>query len=426
LYNTRSIETVDQALLPGGWRRPCYEHYSFYRIPGTIEHLLCGAPHAATLPVDTLPDESFDDVDRVVLLFIDGFAWRYVEMYADQYPVLARFIEQGTMSKLTSMFPSTTTNHVTGIHTGLAPAQSGLFEWFQYHEAFDGIIAPLLFTRAGEHKRDGLLKTGIDPAVLFPGETMHERLRAAGVESIYVTPAAFTPSPYNDQVCRGAVGAPYKTLKAGLDYLSARIAAPTKGREYLHFYFGDVDAASHHHGLHSPKMENAVRSILDPLERWFADLAPARKNRTLVMFTADHGMTETHADATVYLNKVWPEIGSMLSSTRHGLMIPAGSPRDFFLYVQPDALTHVADELTQRLAGVADVALTKDFIEAGHFGPGEPSAEFVKRVGDLVILPHAGESVWWYERDRFANEHCALHGGLSIEEMDIPFGVLRV
>ena len=42
----------------------------------------------------------------------------------------------------------------------------------------------------------------------------------------------------------------------------------------------------------------------------------------------------------------------------------------------------------------------------------------MSRVGNLVILPHAHETVWWYEAGRFEQKFYGSHGGLSREEME--------
>ena len=408
------------------FRRPRYDDYCFSRIPWTIEHLLGDAPAHSALPSDVMPGCSVEDIDRVVLVFVDGFGWQHFERYLERYPLLQRFVNDGVVSKLTAMFPSTTTAHVTGIHTGLAPAQSGLYEWFQYHEGFDAVIAPLLFSYAGEQKRDGLLAVGADPKELFHGETVHERLARAGVTSRYVTPAAFTPSPYNDQVCRGAQGLPYTSLEGGLATLSELVGRNAVGGEYLHFYFGEVDAASHQHGLYSAQMENAVEAIFTGLDRWLVGLKPPRPGRTMLLLTADHGMTPTFSERTIYLNQLWPELEATFERNDRGAIVPAGSPRDFFLHVRDQEKDAVIAGLRARLDGVAEVYATRELIDEGFFGLGEPSILFLRRVGNVVILPYQDESVWWFERGRFENAHRADHGGLTPAEMDIPLAALVV
>ena len=68
----------------------------------------------------------------------------------------------------------------------------------------------------------------------------------------------------------------------------------------------------------------------------------------------------------------------------------------------------------------------RDLVAAGYFGDAPPSRRFLDRVGNAVILPRPGRAVWWYEEGRFESRHPGDHGGLSPDEMEIPFGVLSI
>jgi hypothetical protein len=59
-------------------------------------------------------------------------------------------------------------------------------------------------------------------------------------------------------------------------------------------------------------------------------------------------------------------------------------------------------------------------IAEGYFGPQPPSQRFLDRVGNLVVLPYAGHSTWWFERGKFELAYRGMHGGLSPLEMEIP------
>jgi hypothetical protein len=75
--------------------------------------------------------------------------------------------------------------------------------------------------------------------------------------------------------------------------------------------------------------------------------------------------------------------------------------------------------LAERLAGQAEVRKINDLIAEGYFGP-DISPKFRARAGELVILPYAGKSVWWYEKDRYEQRFLGHHGGLTPQEMEIP------
>ncbi len=75
--------------------------------------------------------------------------------------------------------------------------------------------------------------------------------------------------------------------------------------------------------------------------------------------------------------------------------------------------------LASRLEGRAEVRKVAELMEAGYFGP-VISPSSAARAGDLVILPYRGESVWWFEKDKFEQKFYGHHGGLTKQEMEIP------
>ena len=452
MLNLRSIEAVAAAAAGPNEVRPLYDSYCFSRIPWTIEAALTGEPNPRTLPSDALGALAGERPDTVVLLFIDAFGWRFFERFAESTPALARFLRDGTVSKLTSVFPSTTSAHVACLHSGRTPAETGIYEWFQYEPAVDEMIAPLLASRAGDEGRNGL---DLPPGALFDGETLHERLAARGVRSVSVTPAEFTPSPFNDAFTRGAVEAPWKGLARGLDALAGAVARPTGPEPRLvHYYYGGIDRAAHRLGPDSSGLRRTVLRFFAQLERrFFAALEggagagrrgqePVRgrgarqgqargwggpAGKTCVVLTADHGMMAHDPARTVHLNRVLPEVEGWIERGPAGrLKVPAGSPRDFFLHLREECFDEAVGAIRETLAGVAEVRPVRGLLAAGYFGDAPPSRRFLDRVGNAVILPRPGRAVWWYEEGRFESRHPGDHGGLSPEEMEIPFGVLSI
>jgi hypothetical protein len=64
-----------------------------------------------------------------------------------------------------------------------------------------------------------------------------------------------------------------------------------------------------------------------------------------------------------------------------------------------------------------------DAIEAGVFGPGEPHPRLHERVGDLIVAWRQDAYLWWSEKE---NHLFGRHGGLSPEEMLVPFLAVRL
>ena len=285
-----------------------------------------------------------------------------------------------------------------------------------------------------------------------------------------MTPAEFTPSPFNDAFTRGTVEVPWKGLARGLNALAREVRAPSgPGPRLIHYYYGGIDRIAHRSGPDSPELRRTVRRFFDELERRFfvvlerdrsaaphgrrphhavtpgsgaasrpepepdpgsasgRDAAPRPPGRICVVLTADHGMMGHDPARTVYLNRVLPEVEGWLErGAAGGLKVPAGSPRDFFLHLREECFEEAVASIRKALDQVVDVRPVLDLLADGYFGDGALSRRFLDRVGNAVILPHPGRAVWWYEEGRFESRHPGDHGGLTPEEMEIPFGVLSI
>jgi hypothetical protein len=405
--------------------RPTYGRGCFADLPPLIRSWLTGRTEMAV--EELIPTAFQRRYDRVVFVLVDGFGWRFFQRFAEQ-PLLRRFTDQGSVLRWTSQFPSTTAAHVTCVNTGLTPGQSGIFEWQYYEPTLDSVIEPLTFSYAGEDERELLRQQGIHPSALLPPQTFYQALQADGVASYVYQPREFYRSSYSEWMLRGAAVRGYRTLPEGLADLRQEVMRVERPA-YFHLYFGMVDHIGHYRGLDTPQMDAEIDSCLYNLERTLVEPLAGRMENTLLILTADHGMVEVSPQRTIYLNtdKRFRGLERFLRLDRQGRILPpGGSARDPFLYIHEEQLDEAHAFLSERLAGVAEVHKSQGLIEGGYFGPLPLAPEFLARVGNLVILPYAGECVWWYERDRFEQRFYGHHGGLTPQEMEIGVGLLSL
>ena len=355
--------------------------------------------------------------DAVVLFFVDAFGWRFYERFQDA-AFIKRIAKHGKIEKLTSQFPSTTAAHVTTIHTGLPVGQSGVHEWFYYEPQVDQIIAPLLFSFAGAKERDTLKSAGVDAAAIYPRGIFYPELKNMGVDSFNFGIRDYTPSTYSSIAMQGSEILSFKTLSealVNLGFLLEKQINPT----YINLYFDKIDSLAHEYGPNAPQTEAEIETFLLMMEHYFERVFKDKK-KILFLMTADHGMCETDPQTTTYLNTDprFAGIERFLKTNRKGqLLVPAGSPRDMFLYIKDEKLDESQAFLAKRLEGKADVVKTESLIADGYFGA-EISLRFRERVANLVILPYRYESVWWYEKDKYEQKFYGHHGGLTPQEME--------
>jgi predicted AlkP superfamily pyrophosphatase or phosphodiesterase len=380
--------------------KPRYDNGGFAGIPGRIQNAFRSGKY-----------------DAVVLFLVDGFGWRFFERFQET-PFLRRMVKNGRVEKLLSQFPSTTAAHLTTIHTGLTVGQSGVHEWIYYEPLVDAAIAPLLFTYAGMWERDLLKPTGIPPALFYPHGVFYPELKQMGVDPFVFGIRDYTPSTYSNAVMAGAELRSFKTFSEALINVGLLLEEQTRPT-YLFLYLDKIDTLAHDYGPASPQTEAEIETFLLMMEYYFERVFRGKK-RILFLMTADHGQMEISPKTTIFLNTnpQFAGIERFFKMNQKGqLLVPAGSPRDMFLYIREDLLEEAQMFLTARLEGRAVVVRTEKLIEGGYFGP-EISSRFRERVGNLVILPYPYESVWWYEKGKHEQRFYGHHGGLTPEEME--------
>jgi hypothetical protein len=400
--------------------RPNYGHGCFADLPTLIQSCLTDQPAPTSLT--GIPATLLRKYDTVIVLLADAFGWQHVEPRLGQHALFQQMADRGVIAQWTSQFPSTTAAHITCIHSGLTPSQSGVFEWEYYDPAADATVTPLLFSYGGTRPRDELKALDIQPYQLYPTQSLHQQLRAQGVTTYVYQHREYTPSTYTDWICRGAQMRPYMTLPEAL-YNLRQEAQEAPKPAYFFMYYDRIDALAHLYGPQSPQVAAEIATFLYAVEQLFLQPAQGALRNTLFILTADHGQMTVNPAAAQFINvdRTFAGMERFLRRNRRSELIgPGGSARDIFLYIQEDRLAEAQSFFAERLDGVADVQLTQPLIDQGYFGPLPPSPAFLSRVGNLLILPHAGQTVWWYEEGRYGMRYRGMHGGLSRDEMMIP------
>ena len=389
------------------WCLPEYGGSSFELLPATICQALTGG--GGGLDLESLAGR----YERVLLVYFDAFGWRACQRHSG-HPLVEHAGRNGLVRRLTSQFPSTTAAHVTTIHGGRPVGVHGVYEWFIYEPKLDRIVAPLLFSYAGDKARDTLLGSGLTAGDVYPEGDLYPALRAAGVPSHCVVPAEIINSTPNRVLLDGATVHQYATPADGLALLVDVLAQPGYGFVYV----SDVDTAMHHLGPDHPDVERLVDGLLTVFHR--ALVGGSLPAGTLVLITADHGMDAIDPATTIFVNRIWPELVGHLKTGADGRpLAPAGSCRDLFLHTRDGHRDHVRARLQELLTGTAEVHAVDELIAQGVFGP-VVTERLLDRVADLVVLPYAGESVFWHEPGRFEQLYFGQHGGLTSGEIEIP------
>jgi hypothetical protein len=419
MINQHTLVRFEQ--LAPGLVKPIYADYSFGNIANTIEYLLTGVRHGPLLPPDCFGG-AYPRPQKIVTFFVDSFGWQFWQQYQDRFATTRRVVDKGTLTPISTLFPSTTAASVSTMNLGVLPAQHALYEWNIYIPAYGEVIQSLAFAPLGRHPHDACVAKGYDPRhLLTVHETVHQRLARAGAQSIQFANRSYAGSAYNSVASVGAKLIRHGTLAEQLVQLKEALLATT-GRAWLGFYWAALDTIAHIYGPGSSHHQAEVASFWTTFDAVFRDVASPD---TLYLFTADHGHVYADRDRTYYVNQRIPALADCLPLSPTGNPIyPNGSPRDVFLHVRPERRAEALDLLRRHLDGMALVMPMEEALQQGLFGPSTVAPELRRRLGDILILPYLGHFVWWREPGRMENTFYGHHGGLSREEAVTLLGAI--
>lgn len=400
--------------------KPDYKENSFNQIIPTIEYFLSGKSKNKRISNKLLDKKRYN---KVILILVDAFGWCFWKKFKKDIKFLKETEKNGIILKLSSQFPSTTTAQITTILTDTPLIQHGMYEWRYFEPKMDEIIIPFKFSLSSSKRINSLKKKLIDPKEIYPTENFYDRFKKNDITSYYFINKFYLKTPYNEIITKGSNFIPTNDWSDTTNKLVSKIKKNEKA--YYFLYIDGVDTVGHEFGPDSKEFKNEIIKSFRGINNLFKKIKETKN--TLLVITADHGMSPVNPKTTIYLNKIFPSIRKYLKRNEKGdLLVPAGGPRDMFLYVKEEYLDELKDKLNLILKNKAEVYKTKDLLKQKFFGDREPSKKFLGRLGNLVILPRYGESVWWYKKGVFEQKYFGHHGGLVKEEMEIPLILIPI
>ncbi|HEX9398418.1 MAG TPA: alkaline phosphatase family protein [Burkholderiales bacterium] len=370
--------------------RPDYAGGSLLNLMASIVDACGGRPLHAPLR-----NFQAGKAENLVLLIIDGLGDNYLQRHGAGSELARR-----RRAPITSVFPSTTASAITTSYTGAAPLEHGLTGWFTYFGEAGYVAAPLPFRTRGEYIP--LRDKGYSPERAFPAPALFESLP---VRSIVVTHKDIIDSDYNLRHCKGAERRAYETLN-GLVLEIEKAVKSGAGRKFVYAYWPEYDALSHRYGSQSPESQAEFQRIDAAFGEILQRLAGTDSR---VIATADHGFIDVAPAESLDLP---PELAGLL---RFPL---CGERRVAYCHVHDPSgfLQKSKDWLREK----AEVRFSRELVDEGWFGPGQPHPRFAERIGDVTLVMRERYTVKDWTPGEPRHLHIGNHGGTSEDEMKIP------
>lgn len=360
---------------------------------------------------------SAGEVRQVVLLVIDGLG--------DE--LLARIgagsaLARHRITRLTSVFPSTTASAIPTFLTGLAPQQHGLTGWHMWFSEIERVLAVLPLTAHETRPAAGSPLPPMPEAATLPPRLFAHTSLASRLPTpcFSVTPHKIADSPFNRFHSQGAMTVPYADAPGMFSAIEGIIAgrhgaAHADHPAFIHAYYPNLDSLLHVTGTRDDRV---VRHFAE-LDRVLAGcLERLAGSRTLFVITADHGFIDAPIDRLIELDG-HPEFAAMLVRPL------CGERRVAYAYVRDGMHSAFEDYVGRRLAHACTLIPTTRFIADGWFGPGTAHPRLASRAGDYVLLMKEDWTTkHWLPGER-RYQQLGVHGGASSAEMHVPLAVIR-
>jgi hypothetical protein len=381
---------------------PDYQGGSILNLMASIESACGGNP--PYLPLRALPPDEIAGARNLILLVIDGLGHEHL-ISGCAGGALHRHLR----AKITSVFPSTTATAITTFLTGLAPQQHGLTGWFTYFREIGSVAAVLPFRP--RHGGRSYREAGIEVNALMGHTPFFDKI---AVPSYVVSPEWIVHSDFNAAHSGRAQRRGYDTLDAMFRSI-AGIVRESPERKYIYAYYPGLDALAHEYGIGSPRATTLLSRLDEAFERFLAGIGGSEST---VIVSADHGFIDASPGSQIEL-----EDHPSLAET---LLLPlCGEPRAAYCYLHPEKTeqfeTYIRDELSAQIG----LFKSRQLVEEGWFGPGNPHPRLLDRVGHYTLVMRENYAIkdWLIGESRYT--HIGQHGGVSEAEMQVPLIVAQ-
>ncbi len=361
------------------------------------------SPHR---PLRGLPPSEIHPYGKVVLLLLDGLGSKQLHRF-----ILSgngrKFFALHPWQKITTACPATTAAVVTTLATGASPAEHAILGWHLHLPdlGMDGTILPFV--------------TRTDTPIAPPGFDLEKYLAIpAHLASIHGRRVLISQGDI--PTSRTSMAQPWWTERRSFANLEGmlrqiRAFAHSRGRASAYVYWPHYDTFCHAHG---PEGRVPARHLAE-LDAFLARAQKALSGTdTLLLVTADHGHMQTHT--RIDLSQI-PGFYDTLAT------LPSGDARMVQCFVRPSRMKEFL-RLTRSapLFGAAACVPLSEVLRSGILGPGKPHPALANRLGDYTLFAAPGHAFLYPEAlSKHKKIKSGNHGGLSLDELEIPLFVVR-
>jgi hypothetical protein len=262
-----------------------------------------------------------------------------------------------------------------------------------------------------------LERAGFNPEKAITTTTLGTRLRANGIQTHAFQHFTIARSGMSRMFLKDVDVHSFGSTAELWVSLRHLLESHAHERLFVGVYWGQLDRLSHLYGPDGEHPAAAFAQFSHAFEQYFLHrLSPALRKDTLLLLLADHGQITTPKDP-FYDLKNHPDLSRRLH------MKPTGENRAMYFYIRPGQVKGVREYIERTFNHRFLQVEPENVLRKGLFGPGKPHPNLAERLGDLLALARGHSYLWWAKKE---NPIVGRHGGMSAEEMLVPFLAVRL
>lgn len=399
---------------------PHYAGYSILNIPPSLCRWM-EVPGYGTQPLRVAElDALAKGVRRIIFILMDALGLQLFQGWMEKalLPVWQNLLQDGLLAPLTSLSPSTTSSALTSLWCGRSPAEHGIIGYELWLKEY-GVVANMILHAPITYRNDtgSLAKAGFQAETYLPFTHLGTHLGAHGVKPYAFQHTSILRSGLSQMLYKDVETRSFNTSTDLWLNLRDLINGRPAERQFIWVYWGEVDHYSHQYGPEDERPAAEFATFSQTFEKLLLkQLRSDVRHDTLLILTADHGQISTpqspHHDLRNHPNLV---------QRLH--ILPTGENRFQYLFVRPGQTETVQEYYQHSWPRQFTLIDPSRAVQAGLFGPGKPHPQLFDRLGDTLALAQGSAYLWWANKD---NPLLGRHGGLSPEEMLVPFLMARL
>lgn len=362
-------------------------------------------------PLEDLDRLNSGGYNHVILMVFDGLGQSLISRYGNELN-----LPSGVDNRpMVTVFPPTTAAAMTTFYTGNSPREHAYLGWSLWFDELEGsYINVLPGTDSGTNR--SYVGSPRDIYDIMPLDSFNRKLERIDPDTdlYFISPRPFRESRYNRAACGPAKAVYYRRFKDMIRAAASSVRKSRKGRSYTMVYHMEPDRFLHPEGLETGRLPDFLTLLGEQLRKLIHRI---EGTNTLLLVTADHGMTRT--DDYHLLRE-----GSPLSS----LLVrpPFPESRMLSFHVKPGREEEF-EGLFRKEVGEGFLLMTgEEFLERAWLGPEGPGVvdniRVKKLIGSHVAIGNGSRGIKYVPREggKTSSLFKAHHGGMTREEREIP------